>query len=65
MIIFTFINKVIDVMNNVYPDMIIKLESHIDPVSSHAYKDDLSERRAKSTYEYLIENGMFKDQIVF
>ena len=52
-------------MNNVYTDMIIKLESHIDPVSSHAYKDDLSERRAKSTYEYLIENGMFKDQIVF
>ena len=65
MIIFTFINKVIDVMNNVYPDMIIKLESHIDPVGGHAYKDDLSERRAKSTYEYLIENGVFKDQIVF
>ena len=61
MIIFTFINKVIDVMNNVYPDMIFKLESHIDPVGSHAYKDELSERREKSNNEYLIENGMFKN----
>ncbi|CAN0598306.1 unnamed protein product [Ectocarpus sp. 12 AP-2014] len=44
--------------------MIIKLEAHTDPVGSHAYNDDLSERRAKSTYEYLIENGVSKDRIV-
>ncbi|MGB3144197.1 MAG: OmpA family protein [Maribacter sp.] len=58
------LNKVIHVMNNVYPDMVIKLESHTDPVGSHAYNDDLSESRAKSTYEYLIENGVSKDRIV-
>ncbi|WP_116769985.1 OmpA family protein [Maribacter litoralis] len=58
------LNKVIKVMNITYPDMIIKLEAHTDPVGSHAYNDNLSERRAKSTYEYLIENGVSKDRIV-
>ncbi|SNR81820.1 Outer membrane protein OmpA [Maribacter sedimenticola] len=58
------LDKVIKVMNQTYPDMIIKLESHTDPVGSHAYNDNLSESRAKSTYEYLIENGVSKDRIV-
>lgn len=58
------LDKVVRVMNNTYPDMIIKLESHTDPVGSHSYNDDLSQRRAKSTYEYLIENGISKDRIV-
>ncbi|WP_405395733.1 OmpA family protein [Maribacter sp. Asnod2-G09] len=58
------LDKVVRVMNNTYPDMIIKLEAHTDPVGSHEYNDDLSERRAKSTYEYLIENGVSQDRIV-
>jgi len=40
------------------------LESHTDPVGSHAYNDNLSEARAKSTYEYLITNGVPKNQIL-
>lgn len=58
------LDKVVKVMTKTYPDMIIKLEAHTDPVGSHGYNDDLSERRAKSTYEYLIANGVPVDHIV-
>ena len=58
------LDKVVKLMTVTYPDMIIKLEAHTDPIGSHAYNDNLSERRAKSTYEYLIANGVGKDQIV-
>ena len=57
------LDKVVKLMTKTYPDMIIKLESHTDPVGSHAYNDRLSEARAKSTYEYLIQNGVREDQI--
>ncbi len=52
------LDKVVKLMTVTYPDMIIKLEAHTDPVGSHRYNDNLSERRAKSTYEYLIQNGV-------
>lgn len=58
------LDKVVKLMTITYPDMIIKLEAHTDPVGSHAYNDNLSERRAKSTYEYLIAHGVSKEQIV-
>ncbi|WP_411032130.1 OmpA family protein [Spongiimicrobium sp. 3-5] len=52
------LDKVVKLMTTTYPDMIIRLESHTDPIGSHGYNDSLSERRAKSTYEYLIANGV-------
>jgi outer membrane protein OmpA-like peptidoglycan-associated protein/tetratricopeptide (TPR) repeat protein len=58
------LDKVIHVMNDLYPDMIIALESHTDPMGTHEYNDDLSERRAYSTYKYLIDNGIEKSRIV-
>lgn len=58
------LDKVVKLMTETYPEMIIKLESHTDPVGSHAYNDALSERRAKSTYEYLIANGVSEDRIL-
>ena len=58
------LDKVVKLMTETYPDMIIKLESHTDPVGSHAYNDNLSERRAKSTYEYLIANGVPRHHII-
>lgn len=51
-------------MVNTYPYMTIKLESHTDPVGSHAYNDKLSEARAKSTYEYLIAKGIAANRIL-
>lgn len=58
------LDKVVKLMTVTYPDMIIKLESHTDPIGSHTYNDRLSEARAKSTYEYLIQNGVGEHQIV-
>ena len=58
------LDKVVKLMTETYPEMIIRLESHTDPVGSHAYNDNLSEARAKSTYDYLIANGVPKSQIL-
>ena len=58
------LDKVIHVMVDMYPDMIIKLEAHTDPVGSNSYNDRLSHSRAKSTYEYLIANGVPKEHIL-
>ncbi|TMU50819.1 OmpA family protein [Flagellimonas algicola] len=58
------LDKVVKLMSETYPEMVIKLESHTDPVGSHNYNDKLSERRAKSTYEYLIANGIPRHRII-
>ena len=58
------LDKVVKLMTETYPYMVIKLESHTDPIGSHSYNDALSERRAKSTYDYLINKGVQKHHIV-
>ena len=58
------LDKVVNLMVNTYPYMTIKLEAHTDPVGSHEYNDKLSQARAKSTYEYLIANGVPKERIL-
>ncbi len=58
------LDKVVKLMTVTYPDMIIHLEAHTDPIGSHAYNDNLSERRARSTYDYLIEHGVSKEHIL-
>ncbi len=58
------LDKVVKLMTVTYPEMVIKLEAHTDPVGSYSYNDNLSELRAKSTYEYLIANGVPKDHIL-
>ena len=58
------LDKVVNLMLNTYPYMTIRLEAHTDPVGSHEYNDRLSEARAKSTYEYLIANGVPKERIL-
>ncbi|MEE9363157.1 MAG: OmpA family protein [Cellulophaga sp.] len=58
------LNKVVKLMTKTYPEMVISLEAHTDPVGSNNYNDNLSEKRAKSTYDYLIANGVPKDHIL-
>ena len=41
-----------------YPTMKIDIRSHTDSRASHAYNDRLSDRRAKSTRSWLIEQGI-------
>lgn len=56
------LNKVVDVMNR-YPGMIIRLESHTDSRARDQYNLDLSNRRAKSTYQYIVSKGIDASRI--
>jgi len=53
----TELDKVIEVMNK-YPDLRIHSASHTDSRGPKGYNQKLSERRAKSTIEYMIEKGI-------
>jgi len=48
---------------NKYPGMVIRLESHTDSRANDDYNIRLSNRRAKSTYEYIILNGITPERI--
>lgn len=58
------LDKVVKLMTVTYPEMVIRLEAHTDPIGSHAYNDNLSERRAKSTFEYLVSKGVPVERIL-
>ena len=51
------LDKVVDVMNR-YPNMKIYIRSHTDSRASKLYNEGLSERRALSTRNYLVKNGI-------
>ncbi|MEJ2584231.1 MAG: OmpA family protein [Robiginitalea sp.] len=46
-----------------YPSMVIKIESHTDSRGSGAYNKYLSDKRAKSTRDYLIRQGIDPSRI--
>jgi outer membrane protein OmpA-like peptidoglycan-associated protein len=56
------LDKLITVLN-VYPDMVIFTKSHTDSKGNKAYNSNLSDRRAKSTVQYVISKGISKDRI--
>ncbi|MBD3581169.1 OmpA family protein [Flavobacterium selenitireducens] len=56
------IAKVLDVLNQ-YPTMKIDIRSHTDSRASHKYNQKLSERRAKSTLDWLRANGISADRL--
>jgi len=56
------LDKLVKVMNQ-YPLMIIDAESHTDTRGSDSYNLQLSERRAKSTVQYIISKGISKERI--
>lgn len=41
-----------------YPTMVIDIRSHTDSRATHAYNDRLSDRRAQSTRQWLIDQGI-------
>ncbi len=51
------LNKIVLLMTQ-YPQMVIKIESHTDSRNSQSYNLSLSDRRAKSTREYIISQGI-------
>jgi len=51
------LDKLVEVMTE-YPNMVIKIESHTDSRGKRAYNKYLSDRRAKSTRDYIISKGI-------
>ncbi len=56
------LDKLVAIMKK-YPNMIIKVESHTDSRGSVEYNDDLSNRRAQSTVQYVISKGIDESRI--
>ncbi len=56
------LDKLVEVMNT-YPDMVIRAESHTDSRANDDYNMALSQRRAKSTAQYVISKGISADRI--
>ncbi|WP_242604875.1 OmpA family protein [Flavobacterium subsaxonicum] len=53
----TELDKVVYIMKN-FPSLVIKIESHTDSRGKDDYNLRLSDNRAKSTYNYIIEKGI-------
>ncbi len=56
------LDKLVSVMNE-YPQMVIKIESHTDSRGSNVYNKYLSDKRAKSTRDYIISQGIAPERI--
>ena len=56
------LDKLVEVMTT-YPNMIIRAESHTDSRGEDSYNLKLSDRRAKSTAQYVISKGISADRI--
>ncbi|MDT0644386.1 OmpA family protein [Zunongwangia sp. F363] len=57
------LDKLVKLMTEDYPEMVIAIGAHTDKRGTNAYNDILAERRAKSTYDYLIAHGINEDRI--
>ena len=58
------LDKLANLMLNVYPGMVIKIGSHTDKRGSFEYNERLAINRANSTYEYLVRKGVSADRIL-
>ncbi|WP_335975283.1 OmpA family protein [Gaetbulibacter jejuensis] len=56
------LENIVSVMRD-HPNMVIKIESHTDSRGSDRYNLKLSDRRAKSTHEYLLSRGIAPERI--
>lgn len=56
------LDKLVKVMNE-YPNMVIDAKSHTDNRGADSYNLKLSDRRAKSTVQYIVSKGIAKNRI--
>jgi outer membrane protein OmpA-like peptidoglycan-associated protein/tetratricopeptide (TPR) repeat protein len=56
------LEKILDVLSQ-NPTMKLDIRSHTDSRASHKYNAELSDRRAKSTINWLIKNGVSPDRL--
>lgn len=58
------LNKIVGIMKE-YPNIVIELGSHTDCRGSDARNLALSQRRAKSTTDYIVKQGISKQRVLF
>ena len=56
------LDKLVQVLNK-YPQMVILVKAHTDNRGSDTYNMNLSDRRARSTVQYVLSKGISKDRI--
>ncbi|MFD2824774.1 OmpA family protein [Lacinutrix iliipiscaria] len=56
------LENIVTIMNN-HPKMIIKIEAHTDSRGRDAYNEKLSDKRAKSTRDYIISRGISANRL--
>ncbi|MBO9583678.1 MAG: OmpA family protein [Flavobacterium sp.] len=56
------LEKILAVMND-YPNMKLDIRSHTDSRASNQYNEALSDRRAKSTIQWLVKNGVAPNRL--
>jgi len=56
------LQKVLAVLNK-YPEISLDIRAHTDSKGPAAYNEALSERRAQSTRQYLVENGIDPERL--
>ena len=56
------LEKIIEVMKQ-YPTMVIDIRSHTDSRQTHKYNELLSDRRAKSTLEFMVKKGIERNRL--
>lgn len=56
------LQKIIEVMQQ-YPNMTVDIRSHTDSRQTHKYNELLSERRAKSTLDFMVKNGIERKRL--
>ena len=57
------LENIVDVMRQ-HPEMMLKIESHTDKRGGDTYNLKLSDRRAKSTRDYLISRGIVSNRFI-
>ena len=57
------LDKIVKMMIDDYPNMVIRIESHTDSRGTTKFNDWLSQERAKATYDYLISKGIDASRI--
>ena len=57
------LDRIVGLMMETYPEMVIKIESHTDSRGSDKYNYKLSVERANATYKYLISKGVDSSRI--
>ncbi len=56
------LSKILNAMQQ-YPELVIHIESHTDSRGSKIYNDELSEKRAQSTLEWLVKKGIDRSRL--